>query len=687
MFHLQPGVHLQKIELPVVVKDEFHGTGVDIAGLTRQAAGHFAHSCPGFGIQGHGRGLLDDFLVTALDRAFALAQVNGVAMGIGHHLDFDMARGRDIAFDEDGVIAKGLEGFLLADLQGRCQVLGALHRAHALAASTGRRFEQDRIAHLGGHGLRLRITRKGLDVAGYGGNAGLDGQLLGCDLVAQAGDHRTGGADEGDAGGGHSVGESRVLGEKTIARMNGLAARILGDLENFFFVEIRFRRPGPAQRHGLVGLGHMQAAEIGIRIDRHGADAQALAGLHHTDGDFATIGNQDFFKHGETSQGNVAVFTFGPVAFFALQELKRADEPVPGVAGKDHIVDIAAFGRQERIDVMFAVMLHFLVQQAVRIGSGGNFLAVDHLRRPPRSQNGDFRGGPGVVDVTVDVLGVHHQVGAAIGLAHDHGDARYAGLGKGVEQFGAMTDNAAMFLIRPGHEAGHVHQADQRDVEGIAKAHETRGLEGGMVVQHPGQHGRLIGHQADGLPPQASEPADDVAGEIGLHRQKLGAVEDAGDQHVHVVALVGVRRYEVVQGGIGALGRIVQVEKGGLLPVVGRQVVDQLANAAQAENVIGVDEMGHAAFFRVDTGPAQVFGADIRMDDGFNHVGAGDEHIGGAVHHEDEIGDRRAVHRAAGAGPHDAGDLGDNAAGVDVAVENFAIGRQGVHPLLDTGAA
>ena len=45
-----------------------------------------------------------------------------------------------------------------------------------------------------------------------------------------------------------------------------------------------------------------------------------------------------------------------------------------------------------------------------------------------------------------------------------------------------------------------------------------------------------------------------------------------------------------------------------------------------------------------------------------------------------------AVDRAAGARSHDAGDLGDHAAGPHVAMENFAVGGQGIHAFLDAGA-
>ena len=75
------------------------------------------------------------------------------------------------------------------------------------------------------------------------------------------------------------------------------------------------------------------------------------------------------------------------------------------------------------------------------------------------------------------------------------------------------------------------------------------------------------------------------------------------------------------------------------------------------------------------------------MGDGFDHARSGDEHVGRFLDHEDEVGYGGAVDRTTGARSHDAGDLGHNPAGPDIAVENLAVGGQGVHPFLDAGTA
>ena len=77
-----------------------------------------------------------------------------------------------------------------------------------------------------------------------------------------------------------------------------------------------------------------------------------------------------------------------------------------------------------------------------------------------------------------------------------------------------MLDQAAMFLRGARHEARHVDEGDDRDVEGVAEAHEARGLARGVDVQHAGQHLRLVGDEADRAAVDAAEAGDDVLGEV-----------------------------------------------------------------------------------------------------------------------------------------------------------------------------
>ena len=97
--------------------------------------------------------------------------------------------------------------------------------------------------------------------------------------------------------------------------------------------------------------------------------------------------------------------------------------------------------------------------------------------------------------------------------------------------------------------------------------------------------------------------------------------------------------------------------------------------------------MGVAGLGVVGPGAAELLHRDVLAGDGLDDVGAGDEHVGGAVDHDREVGDRGGVDVAAGAGAHDQADLRDHPAGVHVAAEDLAVQAERDHALLDAGAA
>ena len=64
-------------------------------------------------------------------------------------------------------------------------------------------------------------------------------------------------------------------------------------------------------------------------------------------------------------------------------------------------------------------------------------------------------------------------------------------------ELGGVLDEAAPLLGGSGQEAGRVDEGADRQVEGVAEAHEAGSLDRGASVEHPGQHRRLVGHDAD----------------------------------------------------------------------------------------------------------------------------------------------------------------------------------------------
>src|SRR5690606_38934882 len=91
--------------------DEFDRPGRMVADRFCQRDGLLAHGFARRRVEeGRGR-LLDDLLVAALDGAFALAEIEHLAVPVAEHLYFDMTRLVDEFLDEDAVVAEG--GFRL----------------------------------------------------------------------------------------------------------------------------------------------------------------------------------------------------------------------------------------------------------------------------------------------------------------------------------------------------------------------------------------------------------------------------------------------------------------------------------------------------------------------------------------------------------------------------------------------
>ena len=94
MLDLQARVHFQEVEALVLAGDELDGAGGIVVHRLGQRDRLLAHLAPRRLIEQRRRRFLDDLLVAALDRAFALAEIDDVAVLVAEHLDLDVARDR-----------------------------------------------------------------------------------------------------------------------------------------------------------------------------------------------------------------------------------------------------------------------------------------------------------------------------------------------------------------------------------------------------------------------------------------------------------------------------------------------------------------------------------------------------------------------------------------------------------------
>ena len=297
MLDLKPGIHLKEVEAPVLPGDELDRSGAVVAHGLGQGDGLLAHLGPRGLIEQRARRFLDDLLVAALDRAFALAKIDDVAVLIAQDLDFDVARIGDELLDEHAVVAEAR--FRLRARTGKAfrQLAAAVGDAHALAAAAGRRLDHDRIADLVGNLFGLLVVFDHTEMAGHGCDLGGRRGPFALDLIAHGADRLGIGPNKHDAGLGERLCERLALGEKAVARVHSLGAGRLAGIDDLVDEEIALRGGRRSDQDGFIGHFHMQCVAVGLGINRNGGDAHSTGGFDNPAGDFAAIGNQDSLEH------------------------------------------------------------------------------------------------------------------------------------------------------------------------------------------------------------------------------------------------------------------------------------------------------------------------------------------------------------------------------------------------------
>ena len=142
MFDLEAGVHFQE-EKSLVIGHELHRPGAGVAHSFGGGDGGGAHGIALGNGQAGCRGFLDHLLVAALGGAVALEQMQGVAVGVGEDLHFDVAGALEIPLDQHAVVAERRGGFLPGGGQCRLKIGGLSDDPHAAPAAAGNSLDDD----------------------------------------------------------------------------------------------------------------------------------------------------------------------------------------------------------------------------------------------------------------------------------------------------------------------------------------------------------------------------------------------------------------------------------------------------------------------------------------------------------------------------------------------------------------
>ncbi|MNS72903.1 hypothetical protein D3C72_1063270 [compost metagenome] len=237
--------------------------------------------------------------MAALHGAVALAQPDGVLVFVGKDLDFHVARIFQVLFHIHFRVAESRAGFRLRHRHGVDQGRFRVHHAHAAAATATGGLDDDRVADLAGNlHDRFRIVGQRAFRARYARYAGLDHGLLGRYFIAHQTDRFGAGTDEDEARFLDAFGEVGIFRQEAIAWVNRLRIRHFSGADDGGHVQVAQGRLCRADTNGFVGQLDVFRVLVGFGVDYNRFNAHFAAGALNTEGNFTTVGNQDFFKHG-----------------------------------------------------------------------------------------------------------------------------------------------------------------------------------------------------------------------------------------------------------------------------------------------------------------------------------------------------------------------------------------------------
>ena len=279
--------------------------------------------------------------------------------------------------------------------------------------------------------------------------------------------------------------------------------------------------------------------------------------------------------------------------------------------------------------------LDLLVADGFAVPGFGDVLGVDYVDADGGVHKGDFGAGPGGDEGVVHAVAAEAVVGEAEGLAEDDGDAGDGGEGEGFEEHDGLVEQAVPFRLAADDEARHVGEEDEGDVEAVAEADELGRLVAAVGRERAGAEHGVAGDDADGASADAGEGGDQLAPEAGLELEHAAAVDEPGDDAVHVVGALAAGGDEVGDARVGL--RLLVVRGRREFPAVGGQVGEELLDQGDGF-LLGVGgPVDLASAVEVDVDAAEVVEGDALAGGDFDDAGAGDVEVR-AADLDDEVG-------------------------------------------------
>ncbi len=264
MFHLYPGVDLHEVVLSVFIYQKLHGARIGVFQRASHPDGGGPHLGAQIIVDEGGGGFLDQLLVAFLDTAFALAQVNAVAVGIGQDLQFYMPGIFDIFFNIEVGVAERRTCFTGSRGKGFGDLDSIMGNPHPAAPATAGGFDDHGVADGFRDGDSVICSGHHPIAAGNNRDPKFLEMLASRGLVPSQGDAVGRGADENQAVVFTGQGKIRIFRQKAVSRMNSIRTAFLGGSDNGLDIEVAFSAQSRPDVDSLIRPANVQGLLIRI---------------------------------------------------------------------------------------------------------------------------------------------------------------------------------------------------------------------------------------------------------------------------------------------------------------------------------------------------------------------------------------------------------------------------------------
>ena len=266
---LQAGVDLEEGDRAVLADEELAGAGIEVAGLLDDRLARRVQLLElVVGEVRRGR-LLDELLVTALQRAVAGRDDDDVSVLVGEHLRLDVTRVVEVALDEALTATECRDGLANRGVVQLRDLLDGARDLQTATATTERGLDRD------GKPVLLRERNDLLSTIDRVGGAGnlrrtcALGDVPRGDLVAEIANGLRRRADPDEPCVDDGLREVGVLGQEAVAGVNGIGTGLLRDIDDLVDDEVRLRCRAAAEGVGMVGELHVEGIAVRVGVHRH----------------------------------------------------------------------------------------------------------------------------------------------------------------------------------------------------------------------------------------------------------------------------------------------------------------------------------------------------------------------------------------------------------------------------------